>query len=90
MKDAYGNPTPPGLVGLTKKELDDLPEYSLSIPTGVFLGKKWKRNVNVGTKDGPLWVMGEYTEHPNPELCGIVFKTVVIVGDALPPLPTPG
>lgn len=33
-------------INLTKKEFDNLPEYSCSIPTGTTIGKQWKKNCN--------------------------------------------
>ena len=30
---------------LTQKEFKELPEYSLTVPTGVTIGKQWKRHV---------------------------------------------
>ena len=36
--------------------MQDLLEYSTSMPTGVFAGKRWKRRV----KDG--WLLGEYID----------------------------
>lgn len=31
------------IIHLTQKKFDDLPEYSISQPTGVVVGKTWKR-----------------------------------------------
>lgn len=52
-------------IELTQRELDNLPEYSTSIPTGVRWGKRWKRNQNFGVRGAPkLWVLGEYLPVP--------------------------
>lgn len=39
---------------LTQVELDALPEYSFSLPTGTVPGKQWKRKV------ASDWWLGEY------------------------------
>lgn len=61
---------------LTQKEFDDLPEYTISLPTGTFIGKQWKRDME-WCKRG--WVMGEYTNHPDPNLVGIIWRDIFIV-----------
>lgn len=45
------------VVRITEEECKKLLEYSQSIPTGVVVGKWWKRNLNVysRTKKKPLW-----------------------------------
>jgi len=44
-----------------RSDLFALPEYSCSVPTGVTIGKKWRRNVNFGKPDTePEWIIGEY------------------------------
>ena len=67
---------------LTKEELDALPEYSCSIPTGTIIGKRWKRRTykksNIPVNDfgydekgyfrlePDSWIMGEYAEDETP------------------------
>lgn len=46
---------------LTEKEFEDLPEYSRSLPTGITIGKRWKRN------EDDLWYMGEYIDCDPPK-----------------------
>jgi hypothetical protein len=41
---------PKRVVKLTRAELDSLPEYSCSLPTGATIGKQWKRNANAHRK----------------------------------------
>ena len=50
---------------ISQQELDDLPEYSCSIPTGVVVGKRWKRAKNYYDRSKG-WVVGEYCED-NPD-----------------------
>lgn len=71
---------------LTKKEFDQLPEYSCSLPTGTTIGKKWKRNdlAFVSSAHDPRtgnsiqkWYLMEYVEHPDPKLVGINTKKII-------------
>lgn len=64
---------------LTRKEFNDLPEYSLSLPTGTIIGKRWKcRTYGYPTE---TWIMGEYTPDPNgrPDHVGIIWRNVLEV-----------
>jgi len=61
-------------VSLTQAQVDDLLEYSLSIPTGKFIGKQWKRRCDDGG-----WARGEYVEHSDPNLVGIEWRQIQIV-----------
>ena len=67
-------------ISLTRDELEALPEYSISLPTGVIIGKRWKRNINFMAPsqmahpfDGaelrrqPDWWIGEFVTDPNPK-----------------------
>lgn len=59
-KEKNGEEETPVVV-LTKQEFDELLEYSLTLPTGTTIGKKWKcrrpyRDPN------PTWFLGEYVE----------------------------
>lgn len=72
---AYENATrPPQLrshrglpvLRLTRRELEALPEYSTSVPTGTTPGKRWRRNVAFSLAgfhpptEGAVWIVGEY------------------------------
>ncbi len=67
-------------INLTQKEFDDLLEYSLTLPTGQRIGKRWKRDQNVHCTKGnePVWIMGEYTEHEDPNLIGIKWRKIEV------------
>ena len=72
-------------VRLTRREFDKLPEYSCSIPTGTTIGKRWKRS-DTFTLGRPrdrelVWHMGEYIDHPDPELIGIRWKRIEIADE---------
>lgn len=45
------------VVAITERELLDLPDYSMSVPTGVIIGKWWRRDANVYKRDAlPHWL----------------------------------
>ncbi|HVI00898.1 MAG TPA: hypothetical protein VM869_19410 [Enhygromyxa sp.] len=46
-------------VMLTNYEFRRLPEYSLTVPTGVTIGRRWRRC------DGDRWLLGEYVLDAN-------------------------
>lgn len=58
---------------MTREDLERLDEYSLSLPTGTTIGKRWRRRVGNG------WYIGEYVAHEDPTLVGIRWTPVVIV-----------
>lgn len=73
------------VIRLTQSQLDGLPEYSCSIPTGTTIGKRWKRDVNAyprgyGPHPPPYWIVCEYAEHPtDPEnKVAIIYKRIII------------
>ena len=55
---------------MTRREFEDLPQYSCSLPTGQTIGKRWKRDLTAfsisrarALKEGkeppaPEWIMG--------------------------------
>lgn len=70
-------------VELTQAELEALPEYSCSLPTGTTIGKRWKLDVHFrpGPPNAfPAWLLGEYTAHPDPGLVGITWRRIVVRG----------
>lgn len=57
------------VVHIEPRALDALPEYSTTIPTGVVIGKRWKRNAMIGVqmrfgRCESLWEVCEYVEDP--------------------------
>ncbi len=78
---------------MTAQELDELLEYSTSIPSGTYIGKLWKRNNNALVRDAkghnvpPEWTMGEYIPDPQakigkdgkPDTIGIKWRKIEIV-----------
>ena len=80
-------------IPLSKKQFDNLLDYSTSIPTGTTIGKQWKRQLwdwefpcpsGNGTGSGNRvwsgkWQLVEYTWHKDPNLVGIKYKNIIIV-----------
>lgn len=56
------------LVTMDRREFDDLNEYSASYPTGVTLGKRWRRHDGAFDPSCPqsewTWLLCEYVECP--------------------------
>lgn len=50
----------------------NLPEYSASIPTGMYAGKMWRANC------GDCWELRWYEDNPNPKLITIKSKAIII------------
>ncbi len=61
------------LVVLPLSEVNALPEYSCSLPTGTTIGKRWKCRTRQGT-----WVLGEYVVSELPGMVGIRWSRIVI------------
>ena len=61
-------------------DFDGLPEYSCSLPTGVVIGKRWKRGEPY-QQPRTHWYMGEFIPDPagNPEMAAIKFREIIIV-----------
>lgn len=60
------------VVSLSIPAFDALPEYSTTVPSGVFHRKVWKRNRAITDKSqpNPSWVLGTYLNSvSNPENC---------------------
>jgi hypothetical protein len=52
-------------VSITREELEALPEYSCSIPTGTTIGKRWRRDVafnDPNPKASRDWMIAEYID----------------------------
>lgn len=58
-----------------KEFVEQLPEYSMSVPTGVVRGKRWRMNRNVHQpKASPDWWMGEYGDDAPEDLASSFQK----------------
>lgn len=64
---------------MSAKEFKALPEYSLTMPTGVYANKVWKRENYKPTEEFPAqWYMGQYAP-PIDGQCLILWREIVIV-----------
>ena len=55
-----------GWAHMTQEEFNNLLDYSCSLPTGVIIGKKWKRRKHYGD-ESKGWLLGEYLKHDTEE-----------------------
>jgi len=55
---------------MTKETINDLKEYSTSIPTGAYIGKMWK------LKDKKGWTLCWYGKHSNPDFVSINYMPI--------------
>lgn len=76
---------------MDQETFDVLPEYSCSIPTGVVVGKLWKRREPYLTDPAPWsllkpnvdptkWYLGEYAEcdPPLPDKVAILWREILL------------
>jgi len=65
---------------LTQKEFDDLSDYSCSVPTGVVIGKRWKRRRDY-YDESKGWYIGEYVQD-GPEHAKVKwYKPLIMTPD---------
>jgi hypothetical protein len=67
-------------VHITAADLAALPEYSASLPTGTYLGKRWKRDCGPDRDSGrKTWFIGEFYPIDIPGEVGIRWSEVWLV-----------
>ena len=72
---------------MTKAAFDQLNDYSTSLPSGVYIRKRWKRNnasvpgLGPYSRDyeNPDWYLGEYTEDKDPAVAGIKWRRILLL-----------
>lgn len=65
---------------MSQKALDSIPDYSCSEPTGMTIGKMWKRDAHWHYPNlGPLWVVHEIVSHSDPKFVRVLARQVEIV-----------
>lgn len=70
---------------LTESELKGLPEYSWSLPTGVYIGKRWKALPGHPPDSGRnIWVVGEYHALDDPDKAGVRWFYTTVVNSHQP------
>jgi len=68
-----------GEIVISREDLRKMLEYSCTLPTGTYLGKRWRRDIHEPKRNAgqlglePEWVIGEYIPDPkhDPEMIGI-------------------
>jgi hypothetical protein len=57
-----------------------LAEYDCSLPTGTFIGKRWKRTVcRTNRVDQSYWVMGEFVYIGSTSEVGIKWRRIEVI-----------
>jgi hypothetical protein len=69
------------VVLIDEKALKNLPEYSQSIPTGVFAGKWWKRR-QLTTPENSNWKLCCYVDDGNPDTLRTYMNLRTVVSNA--------
>jgi hypothetical protein len=66
-------------IRLSRSEFEQMPEHSLSVPTGVRPGKRWRRNETVWLQGEIVWLQGEYVEVPGDKTkCTIQWSLIIV------------
>jgi hypothetical protein len=63
---------------LTERGLAALPDYSCSLPTGVTIGKVWKRRIDY-YDESKGWYLGTYEDINDPERVGIRWRPICVL-----------
>jgi len=69
---------------MEQKTLEDLAEYSATIPTGVYPGKMWKRHDGIFDKvflvrgGTAVWLLMWYDEGTDPLHCTIESREIIL------------
>lgn len=69
---------------MSRKEFDKLLTYSTSLPTGAFIGKRWKRQEQKPDKNGwPVfidsWLMGEFAPNPDDKIVDLIWRKIEVI-----------
>ena len=68
---------------MDERTFNALPEYSSTIPTGVYEGKMWKRHDGVldprCRPEQHKWMLGWFGPSTVPDNCSINFREILIV-----------
>jgi hypothetical protein len=66
---------------MTERTLNELAEYSATIPTGAYHGKMWRRAVYAEGRppqDIVGWLLCWYGPHDDPRKCSINYREVLL------------
>jgi len=71
---------------MDREYFNELLDYSLTMPTGCFIGKRWRRDANIRVRygaqariDGPRWLMGEYVKTDDPNMAATKWREIVVL-----------
>jgi hypothetical protein len=82
-RDIRSMPMDEKIILLRPDQLEELPEYSYTIPSGVYPGKCWKREEMKmrGFRWAPSgrWWLGWYGIHSDPKRCTINWRIIEVV-----------
>ena len=83
----FGVITPRGIM-LSAKEFESLPDYSCSLPTGTYVGKRWRRRCpyryEVDDPAAYTYWMGEYVASLIPGEIGIEWTQIILPDGYVP------
>jgi len=69
------------------KDLQALPEYSMSIPTGVTVGKRWRHALDGASRhelDTTEWAIRMYVDDPDNEKSALIISYRAVDGRGVP------
>lgn len=66
-------------------ELERLRTYSSTLPTGAYIGKRWKREITDAKGNFIKWMMGEYAPNPDNKLVDIIWRDIEVIDDVKVP-----
>jgi hypothetical protein len=62
------------------EHLEDLDDYSCTVPSGTVIGKVWRRHEPYSRSTGNgAWWLGEYAKCADPEMVTIIWRELFIV-----------
>lgn len=66
---------------MTVRQLADLPEYSTTLPTGTYEGKRWRRAWPAfGSDRAEEWYLGQYGKCRDGETVPIFWRRIIVLG----------
>ena len=79
-----------GLAIMTEKTLEELPEYSSTLPSGVYDGKMWRANVTPPAAPGCAlpprekprkeeWILRWFAPSDEPNKCAVKWADIVLI-----------
>lgn len=71
---------------ITLGELRALPEYSVTVPTGVTIGKRWRCATQPDRrhKENTEWLIKTYTDDPHNDKMALICSSWAMKEDSVP------